>query len=292
MDIRNFLDSPTTSKASPVSNLLGKKKAAAAKEPKKQKSAAPSGSPTAAELREAKKIVAAAAKAKKEKEDKNFYCPPELIAWKKAGKLHIKLRDLTTPDLKGYCQEANIRYGGPKYELVKRLSDHVKEAQSREKVDALQALADEQDATAAAELLFAKVKSFNAACNLFDKQFAKLNKQHPTAAEQLRAMIGLTRGFDSLLLKAITGPNRGQYNGKYGETGMDGQNKVSETWRGFLVEQGKALSEDDWKMAVDFLFEELPTFEYGFPPYGDHGFGGFEETLTEGQKEVWAARKF
>ena len=72
----------TTSKASPVSNLLGKKKAAAL-EPKKQKSAAPSGSPTAAELREAKKIVAAAAKAKKEKEGKNFYCPPELIAWKR-----------------------------------------------------------------------------------------------------------------------------------------------------------------------------------------------------------------
>ena len=85
MDIRKFFDSPTTSKGSPVSNLLGKKKAAAAKEPKKQKSsAAPSGSPTAAELRQAKKIVAAAAKAKKEKEDKNFYCPPELVEWEKA----------------------------------------------------------------------------------------------------------------------------------------------------------------------------------------------------------------
>lgn len=292
MDIRKFLDSPTTSKASPVSNLLGKKKAAAAKEPKKQKSAAPSGSPTAAELREAKKIVAAAAKAKKEKEDQNFYCPPELIGWKKAGKLHKKLQDLTTPDLKGFCQESNIRYGGPKYELVKRLLEHVKEAEFKEKVNTLQALADEQDVTAAAELLFAKVKSFSAACNLFDKQFAKLNKQHRTPAEQLRVMIGLTRGFDSLLLKAITGPSCGQYNGKYDEKGMDGQNKVSETWRGFLVEQGKALSKEDWKMAVDFLFEELPTAAYGFPVYGEHGFGGFEETLTEGQKEAWAARKF
>ena len=159
MDIRKFFDSPTTSKGSPVSNLLGKKKAAAAKEPKKQKSsAAPSGSPTAAELRQAKKIVAAAAKAKKEKEEENFYCPPELIGWKKAGKLHKKLQDLTTPDLKAYCQESNIRYGGPKYELVKRLLEHVKEAQFKEKVNALQALADEQDVTAAAELLFAKVQ--------------------------------------------------------------------------------------------------------------------------------------
>ena len=136
------------------------------------------------------------------------------------------------------------------------------------------------------------MKSFSAACNLFAKQFAKLNKQHPTAAEQLRVMIGLTRGFDSLLLKAITGPDCGQYNGKYAEKGMHGQNKVSEAWRGFLTEQGKDLPEEDWKMAVDFLFKELPTAAYGFPAYGEHGFGGFEETLTEGQKEAWAAGKF
>ena len=158
MDIRKFFDSPTTSKGSPVSNLLGKKKAAAAKEPKKQKSsAAPSGSPTAAELRQAKKIVAAAAKAKKEKEDKNFYCPPELVEWEKADKLYKKLRDFTTADLKGFCQESNIRYGGPKYELVVRLHEHVKEAIFKEKMDALQVLADEHDVSAAAELHFAQV---------------------------------------------------------------------------------------------------------------------------------------
>jgi len=292
MDIRKFFDSPSTSKASPVSNLLGKKKAVSAVEPKKQKSAALSGLPTAAELRQAKKIVAAAAKAKKEKEDKNFFCPPELVEWEKAGKLGKKLRDHTTADLKDFCQWSNIRYGGPKYELVGRLLEHAKEAIFKEKMDALQALADEHDVSAAAELHFAKVKSFSAACNLFDKQFAKMNKQHPSAAEQLRVMVGLTRGFDSLLLKAITGPSRGEYNGKYDEKGMDGQNKVSEAWRGFLTEQGKDLSEEDWKMAVDFLFKELPTAAYGFPAYGEHGFGGFEETLTEGQKEAWAARKF
>lgn len=290
MDIRKFLDSPTTSKASPVSNMLGKKKAAAV-EPKKQRSGAPNGTPTAAELKEAKKIVAAAARAKKEKEDKNFYCPPELMEWMNADVLHKKLRDLTTADLKDYCKEANIRYGGPKYELVARLVGHVKEALLKEKKDALQARADEQDVSASAELLFAKVKSFSAACNLFAKQFAKLNKQHPTAAEQLQVLIGLTRGFDSLLLEAITGPKRGQYNGKYGEEGMRGQNKVSEAWRQFLTEQGKALSEEEWKMSVDFLFKELPTAAYGFPPYGEHGFGGFEETLAESRKDYWAARK-
>ena len=102
-----------------------------------------------------------------------------------------------------------------------------------------------------------KVKSFNAACNLFEKHFAKLGKEHKTVSEQLRAMIGLTRGFDSLLLMAITGKNRGQYNGKYGEKGMDGQNKVSEAWRGFLTEKGKSLSKEDWQMAVDFLYALL-----------------------------------
>ena len=45
-------------------------------------------------------------------------------------------------------------------------------------------------------------------------------------------------------------------------------------------------------MAVDFLFKELPTAAYGFPAYGEHGFGGFEQTLTETQKEAWAAKKF
>ena len=294
MDIREFFDSPGTSKTSSVS----KRKAAPSQlQPKKLKgSPGPSGSPTAAELRKAQKIVAAAAKAKKEakkeEEDKNFYCPPELVEWERADKLRKKLRDLTTADLKLYCRQSNIKYGGPKYELVGRLLEHVEEALWREKMHALQALADEQDVSAGAELLFAKVKSFNAACNLFDKHFVKLDKQHLTAGEQLQVMIGLTRGFDSLLLKAITGPNCGQYNGKYGERGMDGQNKVSEAWRGFLSEQGKALSDEDWEMVVDFLFKELPTAAYGFPAYGEHGFGGFEETLTETQKEVWAAKKF
>jgi len=297
MDIRKFFDSPTTSKASPVSNMLGKEKAAA-KEPKKQKATAASGSATAAELRQAKKIVAAAAKAKKEKEDENFYCPQELVEWKKAGMLRKKLRDINTEGLKVFCRASNLKYGGAKYKLVASLLEHVEEALKREKMDTLQALADDQDVSAAAELHFAKVKSFSAACNLFDKHFAKLNKQHPTVAEQLRVMIGLTRGFDSLLLKAITGPSCSQYNGKYGERGMDGQNKVSEAWRGFLTEQGKSLSEEDWKMAVDFLFKELPTAAYGFPAYGEHGFDGFEETgrggkaLSEAQKEVWAASKF
>ena len=104
-------------------------------------------------------------------------------------------------------------------------------------------------------------------------------------------MIGLTRGFDALLLKAITGPNRGQYNGKYDEKGMDGQNQISEDWREFLDEQQQSLSDEDWTMAVEFLFTSLPTEAYGFPHYGDHGFNGFEETLTAVKKKVWEARK-
>ena len=64
MDIRNFLDSPTTSKASHVSKL---KKAAASKGAKNKQNGPALGasSPTAAEVKQAKKIVAAAAKAKK-----------------------------------------------------------------------------------------------------------------------------------------------------------------------------------------------------------------------------------
>jgi len=245
-------------------------------------------SPTAAEFKQAKKMVAAAAKAKK---DKEFNCPQELLEWKMEGKLHKKLGDLTTEEVKVYCREANLKYGGAKYKLVASLLEHVEEALKREKVDTLQALADENNLSAGAELLFAKVKSFNAACNLFNKHFVKLAKQHPSAGKQLQVMIGLTRGFDSLLLKAITGPDCGQYNGKYDEKGMEGQNKVSEAWRGFLTEQGKTLSDEEWKMAVDFLFKELPTAAYGFPSYGEHGFGGFEQTLTEAQKEAWAAKK-
>ena len=242
-------------------------------------------------MRQAKKIVAAAAKAKKEKEGEKFHCPALLLAWEKAGVLRKKLGDHNTAELKELCRESNLRYGGPKYELVARLLEHVEEAHKREKCAALQAQAEEGDVASSTELYFEKVKSFNAACNLFEKHFAKLEKEHKTVSEQLRAMIGLTRGFDSLLLMAITGKNRGQYNGKYGEKGMDGQNKVSEAWRGFLTEKGKSLSEEDWQMAVDFLFKDLPTADYGFPPYGEHGFDGSEETLTESQKAVWADQK-
>lgn len=124
--------------------------------------------------------------------------------------------------------------------------------------------------TIAAIDAIAKVKLINAARNVFAKQYSKL-AQHPTAAARLRVMIGLTRGFDQHLLKAITGQNRAKYNGKHGEDGSEGQLAVSAAWRQFLMEQGRALSEEDWKLCADFVFEKLPTEAYGFQPIGHLG---------------------
>ena len=114
-------------------------------------------------------MVAAAAKAKKEKEGEKFHCPAVLLAWEKAGVLRKKLGDHNTAELKELCRESNLRYGGPKYELVARLLEHVEEAHKREKFAALQAQAEEGDVASSTELYFEKVKSFNAACNLFEK---------------------------------------------------------------------------------------------------------------------------
>lgn len=176
------------------------------------------------------------------------------------------------------------------------LVEHVDEAIRREKFNAVRAAAEGAggggpDVSAVAQLLFANVKSFSAARNLFAKQYKKLSQQHPTAAAQVRVMVGLSKGFDALLLKAITGPSRGKYNGKYGEEGMEGQNAVSCAWRAFLTANSKALSLDDWKLAAEFLFGATPTGAYGFSHYGYHGFDGFEDTLTDLQKEAWASRE-
>ena len=221
--------------------------------------------PSAGEVKRAKAVLAAAAKAKKKDKEDAFACPRELLEWSKAGTLHSQLNAMNTIAVKGWCGDCGLRYGGAKYKLVNRLLEHVDEALRREKFDMLRANA-EQDPAAAAQLHFSKVKSFNAARNMFAKQFSKLPQQ-PTAAARLRAMIGLTRGFDIHLLKAITGPNRAKYNGKHGEEGMDGQLEVSTAWSEFLTAQGKELSEADWTLCASFVFEELPTAAYGFDQY-------------------------
>ena len=111
-------------------------------------------------MRQAKKIVAAAAKAKKEKEGEKFHCPVVLFAWEKAGVLRKKLGDHNTAELKELCRESNLRYGGPKYELVARLLEHVEEAHKREKSAALQAQAEEGDVASSTEQRLQPAQNF------------------------------------------------------------------------------------------------------------------------------------
>ena len=70
--------------------------------------------------------------------------------------LRKKLGDHNTAELKELCRESNLRYDGPKYELVARLLEHVEEAHKREKCAALQAQAEEGDVASSNELYFEK----------------------------------------------------------------------------------------------------------------------------------------
>lgn len=217
---------------------------------------------SAAELKRAKKIVAQAKKAAKAKKEKPFACSAELLAWKKDGSLHSQLQSHNTEYLKGLCGDCNLKYGGAKYLLMSRLTEHAQEAVRREKWEAVESRASE-DVAAASELLFAKVKTVEAATNLFARRFAKLSAL-PTAAARLETLIGMSRGHDALLLKAITGPSRGKYNGKYDEIGMELQSQVGELWGQFLHAEGASLSAAEWVAACKAVHENRPTEAYGF----------------------------
>lgn len=153
---------------------------------------------------------------------------------------------------------------------MQRLADHAAEGLRREKWKAASAAAEAGDASAAAEALFFKVKSFSAALNLFRKQCAKLSKI-PSARGRIQTMAGLTAGFDAALLKAITGKDRKKYNGSRGELGSEGQHEVSEMWGQFLLRllvehesagtgAGTSLAIDDWRSVTPprYLEQQQP----------------------------------
>ena len=279
-DIRSFFSpSPAAHKANtaPASSPAESEESTAPAAPAKKRKISPHAATPAAELRRAKKLIAATKKAKKAAAEAAFVCAPELLAWTKDGTVHAQVTSLTTNVLKGLCQDNGLKYGGPKYELVKRLLAHGEAAVLREKKDALVTATAGGDEVAAAELAMAKFKSFEAAVNLFKKRIAKLDTI-TTAAQRLDTLIGLSFGFDAHLLavcnaraetvvleiastvdcqrvycgelcpqacvysQAITGPRRGQYNGKHGEKGIDGHCMVARAWHAFLTKEHSALT--------------------------------------------------
>ena len=225
--------------------------------------------PSEAELKRAKQVVAAAKKKKKAEAEAAFVISDELLDWAKRDVVYRELHALSTNFLKGHCQDNGLRFGGPKYELVQRLSEHAVEGLRRDKWRAASAAAEEGDASAAAEALFFSVKSFGAALNLFKKQHAKLGKV-PSVRQRIQTMAGLSTGFDAALLKAITGPDAKKYNGGRGEIGIDGQQDVADLWGEFLLGAvSGAMTLDDWRLACDAVWLRRPTAAYGFDGYGD-----------------------
>lgn len=172
-------------------------------------------------------------------------------------------------------------YGGAKYKLVARLVDHAEEGLLQAKWSGLRTQAGQGDVAAAAEAQFATPRSFAAALKLFHAQHAKLPAIR-SVRSRIETLAGLTAGFDAHLLKAITGPKRAQYNGKYGELGMEGQSEVAQAWRQFIMDTVELqtlvsmtaddeLDNDDWQRVCEVVWLKRPTGAYGFDTIGHCG---------------------
>ena len=91
----------------------------------------------------------------------------------------------------------------------------------------------EHDKSKAIELEFYKFKSFEAARNYMQKKFLLLSKTSKID-EKLDLLRGVSKGFDSQLLTAITGPRCGHYNGKYDDCGIMANEEVAKDGSSFL----------------------------------------------------------
>ena len=72
--------------------------------------------------------------------------------------------------------------------------------------------------------------SFARAHTKFCKLAAALEKGKGPAGERWATIVAAARGFDQVIYTAITGPNRKQYNGSRGETGIEVSHSPPPVW--------------------------------------------------------------
>jgi myosin heavy subunit len=202
---------------------------------------------------------------------RKFKCTAQLMEWAKNDILRSELDKRNTEALKVICQENGVLRSGPKYELISRLMENAEKGIRKMLDDNLQAEADAGNKRSEVELTFSKFKSFEASMNHASKMIKKMEELPDSEfKEKLDFLSGISRGVDSQLLIAITGPKCGKYNGKYDEIGIEGNEEIAKEWLRFLENRnriGLDLDQlDQYIKASQGIDKCVP---YGFDTYFD-----------------------
>lgn len=200
---------------------------------------------------------------------KKFKCTAQLMEWANKGNIRSELQQRNTEALKVICEENNLLRSGPKYELISRLIENAEKGIRKKLDNKLKEEAEAGNKSSEIELTFSKFKSFEASMNHARKMIQKMGDlENSKFNEKLDYLIGISKGVDSQLLVAITGPKCGKYNGKYDEIGIEGNSEIAHEWLRFLKKRneiGLTLEElDQFIKAADGIDKCVP---YGFDTY-------------------------
>jgi hypothetical protein len=202
--------------------------------------------PVAAAAKKKKNAINAATKKKKAKTSTQLLCPVELLTAHHSGKLHSMLNGLNTNAIKDYCQQCKVPRSGAKYKIISLLISHVERvALMSSSVREVGNVGEDGDSNGDGdrhgqyrEITFEfSSLSFARAHTKFCKLDVLLKKQTETASSisssvvvdaknRWNTIVAAAKGFDFVIYEAITGPKAKQYNGSYGEDGIEANDHV------------------------------------------------------------------
>jgi hypothetical protein len=202
--------------------------------------------PVAAAAKKKKNAINAATKKKKAKTSTQLLCPVELLTAHHSGKLHSMLNGLNTNAIKDYCQQCKVPRSGAKYKIISLLISHVERValMSSSGRDVGNTGEDgDGDSNGDRHGQYGEITfefsslSFARAHTKFCKLDVLLKKQTETASSisssvvvdaknRWNTIVAAAKGFDFVIYEAITGPKAKQYNGSYGEDGIEANDHV------------------------------------------------------------------
>ena len=195
--------------------------------------------------------------------DDYFYCTPMILEWYKAATIWSEIDKMNTKECQEHCRFNNLKVSGAKYILRDRLIDHAKLAQFREENN----LTTNDDNVNKEESITSNIIREFASNQLNFSKSVTIFRNHIKSAKKLdtkkdgkncyemrlEMTLAAARGIDFQLLKAITGPDRGNYNGKYDEIGIDFQNEICNEFLQLYNECKNLLTKESLNKFIKFV---------------------------------------
>ena len=259
--------------AKPLAGLTGRTPLPMATK-KKTPSTKTSSTKTVGNAKAGKKPAPAKKKAKARKKVVALECPAELIAAHKDGTLYEMTGAMNTSQIKEYCELCKVPRSGAKYKILALLRTHVEKASFASCCESGTELGD-------LTLEFARL-SFARAHTKFCKLSGGALSKGP-ADTRWGTIVAAARGFDQVIYTAITGPNRKQYNGSRGETGIEANADVGRAVCEAFVCAAAGMSDVELDAAVsDIINGQTKCTPYGFDGYAAYMKEGLAAPVAKG----------